>query len=62
MNTRIKIFAAMIGFFVAPLAPAETVYDTTDASSARRSRNQMAVECDGSTRGRCFLEMKTPLM
>ena len=58
MNIRVQIAAAMIGAFVSPVAVAETVYDTTDASSERRSRNQMAVDCDGSTRGRCFLEMR----
>lgn len=57
MGIRMKLVVAVLAMSASSMAAAETLYDATDSSTHRRSHNAMAKECDGSTRGKCYMDL-----
>jgi hypothetical protein len=61
MHIATKFGLGALALLVSSAAFAETTLDTSSPAAYRASRNQMAIECDGSPRGQCFLELLAAL-
>jgi len=61
MNIAMRLAPFVLAASVSSAAVAETVLNASTPQAYRASVNQMAVECDGATRGPCFLELNAAL-